>query len=63
MFESLGYQVTKLMRVRIGGLWLGDLPPGRWAILNRVETAMLLGSATAEEPHHPAIRGPKKRPD
>lgn len=49
MFETLGYQVTKLLRVRVGGLWLGDLEPGRWAILNRVETAMLMG-ATEEKP-------------
>src|SRR5690606_21277248 len=28
MFEALGYQVTKLLRVRIGALWLGDLEPG-----------------------------------
>ena len=62
MFESLGYQVTKLMRVRIGGLWLGDLAPGRWAILNRVETAMLLGSAPAAETRHPAARPSNKRP-
>ena len=45
MFDTLGYQVTKLLRVRIGGLWLGDLEPGRWAILNRKEIAMLLGEA------------------
>jgi len=43
MFESLGYQVTKLLRV--GGLWLGDLEPGRHAILNSKETAMLLGTS------------------
>ena len=53
MFESFGYQVTRLMRVRIGGLWLGDLEPGRWAILNRVEIAMLLGQG-APRPARPA---------
>ncbi|MBC7979287.1 MAG: rRNA pseudouridine synthase [Armatimonadetes bacterium] len=42
MFEALGYQVTKLLRVRIGNLWLGDLEPGRWAILNAKEISMLL---------------------
>ena len=56
MFEALGYQVTKLLRVRIGGLWLGDLEPGRWAVLNRKETAMLLGHDT------PAEKSPRKRP-
>jgi len=43
MFEALGYQVTKLLRVRIGNLWLGDLETGRWAILNAKEVKMLLG--------------------
>ncbi len=63
MFETLGYQVTKLLRVRIGGLWLGDLEPGRWAILNRSEVAMLLGTAPpAATPPQPS-RAPRKRPD
>lgn len=60
MFDSLGYQVTKLLRVRVGGLWLGDLEPGRWAILNRKEIAMLLetGAAPQRKP-----RADKKSPD
>lgn len=62
MFETLGYQVTKLLRVRIGGLWLGDLEPGRWAILNHTEIAMLLGNAAPKEPHTAKTRAPKKRP-
>jgi 23S rRNA pseudouridine2605 synthase len=55
MFEQLGYQVTKLLRVRIGGLWLGDLEPGRHAILNKLEIGMLLG-AVEEAPK------PRKKP-
>lgn len=43
MFEALGYRVTKLLRVRIGGLWLGELEPGRHARLTPQETTMLLG--------------------
>lgn len=63
MFESFGYQVTKLMRVRIGGLWLGDLEPGRWAILNRVEIAMLLGQGPARQARPaPARLGLAKNP-
>ncbi|MCX6865364.1 MAG: pseudouridine synthase, partial [Verrucomicrobia bacterium] len=63
MFESFGYQVTKLMRVRIGGLWLGDLEPGRWAILNRVEIAMLLGQGPARHARPaPARFGLAKNP-
>jgi pseudouridine synthase len=44
MFETLGYQVTKLLRVRIGELWLGDLEPGGWAALNSKEIQMLLAT-------------------
>ena len=43
MFDALGYQATKLLRVRIGDLWLGDLEPAKWAILNKKEVAQLLG--------------------
>jgi pseudouridine synthase len=56
MFETLGYRVTKLLRVRIGGLWLGDLEPGRHAILNRLEVAMLLGA-------HPAASAAPPKPE
>ena len=61
MFETLGYQVTKLLRVRIGGLWLGDLEPGRWAVLNRMEIAMLLGTPAPPEKRSPGHRPPAKR--
>jgi pseudouridine synthase len=43
MFDTLGYQVVKLLRIRIGNLWLGDLEPGKWAFLNPREVGMLLG--------------------
>lgn len=46
MFEALGYQVTKLLRVRIGKLWLGDLEPAKYAILNAKEVDMLLGKGS-----------------
>ncbi|MCX6876098.1 MAG: pseudouridine synthase [Verrucomicrobia bacterium] len=45
MFETMGYTVTKLLRVRIGQLWLGDLEPGQWAVLTPPEVSMLLGTA------------------
>jgi 23S rRNA pseudouridine2605 synthase len=56
MFEQLGYQVTKLLRVRIGSLWLGDLEPGRFAILNKMEIGMLLGTAAETPPARPKPR-------
>lgn len=34
MLDTLSYQVTKLVRVRIGSLWGGDLDVGRHAILD-----------------------------
>jgi pseudouridine synthase len=34
MMDTLSYQVTKLVRVRIGSLWGGDLEVGRHAILD-----------------------------
>jgi 23S rRNA pseudouridine2605 synthase len=49
MFDTLGYQVTKLLRVRVGSLWLGDLKPSRWAILNPQEIRMLLGTQEVEK--------------
>lgn len=58
MFDSLGYQVTKLLRVRVGALWLGDLEPGRWAILNHKEIRMLLGE---QDPGKPAAAKSRKK--
>ena len=37
MHEALGYQVTKLVRVRIGSLWGGDLEVGRHQLLDAEE--------------------------
>jgi 23S rRNA pseudouridine2605 synthase len=63
MFETLGYQVTKLLRVRVAGLWLGDLEPGRWAILNHREIKMLLSDAAITPKTAPRPRPPAKRPE
>jgi 23S rRNA pseudouridine2457 synthase len=30
MTAAIGHPTLRLMRVRIGALWLGDLPPGEW---------------------------------
>lgn len=35
MFEALGYEVTRLMRVAFGAIELGTLQPGQWAELSR----------------------------
>lgn len=41
MFYAIGYDVKRLMRVRIGNLRLGDLPRGHWRVLTKSELAGL----------------------
>jgi len=41
MCEALGYQVARLMRVRIDFLQLGDLRPGQWRPLSAAEVQRL----------------------
>ncbi|HEY8617731.1 pseudouridine synthase [Phenylobacterium sp.] len=45
MCELVGMHVMDLVRIRIGGLVLGDLPEGRWRVLQPHERAMLTGRA------------------
>jgi 23S rRNA pseudouridine2457 synthase len=33
MTAAIGHPTLRLLRVRIGQLWLGDLPPGQWRIV------------------------------
>lgn len=37
LFEAVGHPVTRLKRVKLGGLELGDLRPGEWRELTRAE--------------------------
>ena len=37
LFESIGHEVTRLKRVRFGGLELGTLAPGEWKDLTRMD--------------------------
>ena len=37
MFYAVGYEVKRLVRVRIGNLRLGDLPRGHWRALSKSE--------------------------
>ena len=64
MFDTLGYQVTKLLRVRIGAFWLGDLEPGRWAALERPGNRHAARkSASPAKKREASDGGRKKRPD
>lgn len=37
MFSHLGYKVRRLKRVQIGSIKIGDLPPGKWRMLQPPE--------------------------
>lgn len=37
MTAAIGHPTLRLLRVRIGDFWLGDLPPGEWRVLTPPE--------------------------
>jgi 23S rRNA pseudouridine2457 synthase len=41
MTAAIGHPTLRLMRVRIGNFWLGDLPAGQWQILTKQECECL----------------------
>ena len=43
MTAAIGHPTLRLLRVRIGNFWLGELPAGKWRELNREERAAVLG--------------------
>ena len=53
MFACLGLRVKKLVRVRIGSLWGGDLEPGHCALLTEEQIAL----ATANPPRRKGLMG------
>ncbi len=44
MFAAVGNHVDALHRSRIGGLALGDLPAGKWRILDAGDLQTLFGT-------------------
>jgi len=46
MFEQVGYEVKRLVRIRIGSLRLGDLPRGHWRALTKREIDSLKQNET-----------------
>lgn len=46
MCASVGHEVRELVRVRIGGLELGEMAPGAWRRLEAAEVESLSGSAS-----------------
>lgn len=41
MTAAIGHPTLRLLRVRIGNFWLGDLPQGKWKILSAEEIPLL----------------------
>ena len=44
MTAAVGHPTLRLLRVRIGRFWLGELPPSQWRILTPPEITQVLGS-------------------
>lgn len=63
MMYELGYEVTQLLRVRIGPIEIGRMKPGDWRILNAQEIGALKGEAN-EKKRAPRARSssPASRP-
>jgi 23S rRNA pseudouridine2605 synthase len=58
MAEVIGHRVLRLLRVRMGPLRLGDVPPGRWRALSGAELAALRTATAAPR----ALGAPHDRP-
>jgi len=43
MTAAVGHPTLRLLRVRVGNFWLGELPPGQWRKLNEQEIGMVAG--------------------
>ncbi len=43
MTAAIGNPTLRLLRVRIGNFWLGDLPPGQWKVLSAHEGKLVSG--------------------
>jgi 23S rRNA pseudouridine2605 synthase len=61
MFEAVGYKVTRLVRVRIGNLRLGDLPRGHWRALTKSELTSLQQAPGGRPPARSLRRGASSR--
>jgi 23S rRNA pseudouridine2605 synthase len=42
MLQAVGYPVKRLLRLQVGPVRLGNLPPGRWRRLSPEEVQALL---------------------
>jgi 23S rRNA pseudouridine2605 synthase len=58
MFHEIGYEVKRLVRVRIGNLRLGDLPRGHWRPLTKREIEFAEAAMSAANPEHLRVARP-----
>jgi 23S rRNA pseudouridine2457 synthase len=50
MTAAIGHPTLRLIRVRIGNFWLGDLPAGQWRIFKVEERKLAMKSGTGLRP-------------
>lgn len=55
LFGSQGVRVERLVRVQIGSLKLGELPPGRWRVLSQTEIESFRQPNNPQAPSHPKV--------
>ena len=60
MFFALGYEVKKLVRVRIGPIEIQNMPPGSWRVLTQKEIDALLAEGAKTAAEEPSPRRPRK---
>src|SRR5207245_1414322 len=56
MFHEIGYEVKRLVRIRIGNLRLGDLPRGHWRPLTKREIESVEVEATTSAANREPLR-------
>ena len=52
MFKALGHRVLRLQRIAVGPVKLGELPLGKWRVLNQAEIASCLRSGGKTRESH-----------
>jgi 23S rRNA pseudouridine2605 synthase len=48
MLKAVGYPVKRLIRLQVGPIYLGHLPPGKWRRLSPREVEALLRETPVE---------------
>jgi 23S rRNA pseudouridine2605 synthase len=60
MLEHVGHPVSRLIRIQVGPVRLGDLKPGRWRHLTRTEVSALYAAAGDRSPGAGLSRGAQR---